>query len=119
MLFRLFLPFLMLGRANFPVSVVGDFRVLAGLGHALVIYIEGALERYTPFVQETLERGGNASEFLAMSTLHPGKEGVTLPNGWSARSLFGKMPTVFEVIVVLDRSHRSRISLYMISPANI
>ena len=119
MLFRLLLPLLVLGRANLSVFIVRDFRIFAGFGNSFVIYIEGTLEGYVPLVQESLERGWDTSKFLAMSALHPGKEGVTLPNGRSARGLFGKMTTVFKIVVVLDRPYRSGVSLYMVSPANV
>ena len=119
MLFRLLLPLLVLGRANLSVFIVSDFRIFAGFGNAFVIYIEGTLKGYVPLVQESLERGWDASKFLAMRALHPGKEGVALSDGRSARALSGKMTAVFKIVVVLDRPYRSGVSLYMVGPADI
>ena len=119
MLLRLFLPFLMLGGANFPVFVVCDFRVSTRLGDSFVVHVEGALKWYVPFVQKSLERRRDASELLAMRALHPGKEGITLPNGRPTGRLFRKVPAILKVLMVLDRPHRCRISFYMVGPAKV
>ena len=109
MLLRLLLPLLVLGRANLPVFVVSDFGIFAGFCNAFVIYIEGTLEWYVPLVQKSLEGSWDAPKLLAVRALHPSKEGVALPNGRSARGLFGKVTAVFKVVMVLDRSDRSRV----------
>ena len=119
MLLRLFLPFLMLGRADFPVFVVCDFRVFTRLGYSFVVHVEGALKRYVPFVQKSLERSWDTSELLAMRALHPGKEGITLSNGRPAGRPFREVPAVFKIVMILDRPHSCRISFYMVGSAKV